>query len=120
MKNANPDKPQGTGPPVGKVRHDERGHAVWQWAADTARSMIVSTSQVLRRLDNPDLALKDEPPAAKPGTAAPPKASRTPAPKPTAGSTPYAGRRESRGGSRASAPRSVPTGTSWWRRLFRR
>lgn len=116
VKNANPDKPEGTEPPVGKVRHDERGHAVWQWAADTARSMIVSTSQVLRRLDNPDLALKDEPPAAKPGTAAPPKAPL----KPAAGGAPYEGRRESRGGSRASTPRSVPPGTSWWRRLFRR
>ncbi len=40
--------------PVGRVVVDSRGHNVWQWARD----VIESTSVLLKRLDNKDLALE--------------------------------------------------------------
>jgi hypothetical protein len=43
-----------TGEPVGKVVIDSRGHNVWQWAKD----VIESTSVLLKRLENKDLALE--------------------------------------------------------------
>jgi hypothetical protein len=42
------------GEPVGKVVIDSRGHNVWQWARD----VIESTSVLLKRLENKDLALE--------------------------------------------------------------
>jgi hypothetical protein len=42
------------GEPVGKVVIDSRGHNVWQWAKD----VIESTSVLLKRLENKDLALE--------------------------------------------------------------
>lgn len=42
------------GEPVGKVVVDSRGHNVWQWARD----VVESTSVVLKRLENKDLALE--------------------------------------------------------------
>ena len=44
----------------GEVRHDDRGNAVWHWAADTARTAIQSASQVLRKLDISSLSLEDQ------------------------------------------------------------
>jgi hypothetical protein len=75
--------------PVGRVVVDSRGHNVWQWARD----VIESTSVLLKRLENNDLALeptrkvpvvREEPakaPKSKPAkkTAAQPPASRHPA-----------------------------------------
>lgn len=43
-----------TGQPVGKVVIDSRGHNVWQWARD----VLESTSVLLKRLENKDLALE--------------------------------------------------------------
>jgi hypothetical protein len=43
-----------TGEPVGRVVVDSRGHNVWQWARD----VIESTSVLLKRLENKDLALE--------------------------------------------------------------
>jgi hypothetical protein len=43
-----------TGEPVGKVVIDSRGHNVWQWARD----VLESTSVLLKRLENKDLALE--------------------------------------------------------------
>lgn len=43
-----------TGEAVGRVVVDSRGHNVWQWARD----VIGSTSVLLKRLDNKDLALE--------------------------------------------------------------
>jgi len=43
------DKP-GNKPPQGPrdgVRHDSRGNAVWQWAVDTGKHAIDSTSRLL-------------------------------------------------------------------------
>jgi hypothetical protein len=52
-KDVKPTEPA-TGEPVGKVVIDSRGHNVWQWAKD----VIESTSVLLKRLDNKDLALE--------------------------------------------------------------
>lgn len=49
--------------PSGRVRHDERGNAVWDWLKDTARNAIDSTSRLLRKLEAPELEMegkKDE------------------------------------------------------------
>jgi hypothetical protein len=54
----------------GGVKHDSRGNAVWQWAADTGRHAIDSTSRLLKRLDVPGLKIDEDPP--KP-SAPPPK-----------------------------------------------
>jgi len=40
--------------PVGRVEMDSRGHNVWRWAKD----VIESTSVLLKRLENKDLALE--------------------------------------------------------------
>lgn len=40
--------------PVGKVEFDSRGNSVWRWARD----VIESTSVLLKRLENKDLALE--------------------------------------------------------------
>lgn len=82
----------------GGVKHDSRGNAVWQWAADTGRHAIDSTSRLLKRLDVPGLKIDEDPP--KPS--APPSRSglsiatderdRKPrAPDPGGGYDPYGG-----------------------------
>jgi len=105
------------------VRHDARGNAVWQWASDTARHAIASTSQLLRRLDASDIKLEapDE----------------TKLPRAEAGFNPYEGAAVGRsapasqpGAKGAAASRSPATKRpttprssarrSWWRRLFQR
>jgi hypothetical protein len=45
----------------GGVEHDTRGNAVWQWAVESGRHAIESTSQLLRRLEVPGLKLEDDP-----------------------------------------------------------
>lgn len=40
--------------PAGRVEFDARGNSVWRWARD----MVESTSVLLKRLDNKDLALE--------------------------------------------------------------
>ena len=43
----------------GKVVHDDRGRAVWQWVKQTSRIAIESTSRLLRKLEAPDLKVED-------------------------------------------------------------
>ena len=43
----------------GRVVHDARGHAVWQWAKDAARAALESTSMLLKKLEVPDLKVED-------------------------------------------------------------
>ena len=136
-----PQSPAGSGQApgsaqrAGEVRHDSRGHAVWQWTAETARNVALTTSQVLRRLDSDALQLKDDtlpgrgkgaattdkmpggafdpyesrpaarPPAPTGGGAAAPKPT-APAPRPAPAPPP-----------KAAAP---PVPAPWWRRLFGR
>src|SRR2546423_13539087 len=44
---------------TGKVVHDDRGHAVWQWVKQTSRIAIESTSRLLRKLEAPELKMED-------------------------------------------------------------
>ena len=43
-------------PKVGRVRHDASGRAIWEWAAETGKHAIDSTSRLLKRLDLPGLS----------------------------------------------------------------
>ena len=45
---------------AGRVVHDSRGNAVWQWVKDTGRACIESTSVLLRRLELPELKVQDK------------------------------------------------------------
>ncbi len=55
--------------PTGRVQFDDRGNAIWEWAVSTgAFGRDVSTEQ-LRRLEHPGLAIADDvPPADGPRT----------------------------------------------------
>lgn len=46
--------------PAGRVKHDAGGRAIWEWAVDTGRHALDSTSRLLKRLDLPGLSLLDE------------------------------------------------------------
>jgi hypothetical protein len=43
----------------GRVVHDSRGNAVWQWVKDTGRHAIESTSALLKKLEVPELKVQD-------------------------------------------------------------
>ncbi|HEV2227977.1 MAG TPA: hypothetical protein VGR86_03400 [Steroidobacteraceae bacterium] len=43
----------------GRVVHDSRGNAVWQWLKDTGRHAIESTSALLKKLEVPELKVED-------------------------------------------------------------
>jgi len=47
------------GPPSGKVVHDERGNAVWDWVKQASRAAIDSTSRLLKKLDAPELKIEN-------------------------------------------------------------
>lgn len=53
---ANP--PEAT--PSGRVRHDERGNAVWDWIKDTGRHALESTSRLLKKLEVPQMKTEDK------------------------------------------------------------
>jgi len=59
LKKSDQNQPDKTKPLIGGVQHDARGNAVWQWATETARHAVASTSQLLRRLDLSSLSLED-------------------------------------------------------------
>lgn len=44
---------------AGRVVHDSRGNAVWQWVKDTGRHAIESTSALLKKLELPELKVQD-------------------------------------------------------------
>ena len=43
---------------AGRIVHDERGNAVWNWVKETGRSCIDSTSALLKKLDISDLKIE--------------------------------------------------------------
>jgi hypothetical protein len=43
----------------GRVVHDARGNAVWDFLKETSRIAIESTSRLLRRLEAPELKVED-------------------------------------------------------------
>ena len=43
----------------GRVVHDSRGNAVWQWVKDTGRHALESTSALLKKLEAPELEVED-------------------------------------------------------------
>ena len=51
--------------PAGRIVHDERGNAVWNWSNGNNRTGIGSTSQLLRQLDLTNLQVEDEAPSGK-------------------------------------------------------
>lgn len=58
-------KPPGASPsdpriPSGRVRHDDRGNAVWDWLKDTGRNAIESTSRLLKKLELPQLKVEEK------------------------------------------------------------
>jgi hypothetical protein len=53
-KDVDDAQPAPASEPAGKVEFDSRGNSVWRWARD----VLESTSVLLKRLDNKDLALE--------------------------------------------------------------
>jgi hypothetical protein len=52
------DLSRGPGP-SGRVRHDERGMAVWDWAVATGEFATLSTTRALKKLEIADLEIED-------------------------------------------------------------
>lgn len=47
--------------PGGRVRHDDRGTAVWDWAIETDEFNTTSASALLRRLNVAELKMQESP-----------------------------------------------------------
>jgi hypothetical protein len=47
---------------AGRVKFDDRGNAVWEWAVTTGAFGAEGSAQPLKRLDNPALSLADDAP----------------------------------------------------------
>jgi hypothetical protein len=123
LTKADKTQPNKTKPLAGGVRHDARGNAVWQWATETARHAVASTSQLLRRLDVSSLSLEDDesPPKiqARPVEGKPAQA--TPNRKAEGGFNPYDGAAVRAPAAVKKRPPAQPAArASWWRRLFQR
>jgi hypothetical protein len=43
----------------GRVRHDDRGNAVWEWALDTGMFKSMSSTGLMRRLEVADLKMQE-------------------------------------------------------------
>ncbi len=47
----------------GRVKHDDRGNAIWEWAMATGTFGTEGTTQRLKKLDNPMLSLAEDAPS---------------------------------------------------------
>jgi hypothetical protein len=47
--------------PSGRVGHDSRGNAVWNWAAEAGALALESTSRLLKKLEVPELSVEEKP-----------------------------------------------------------
>jgi hypothetical protein len=57
-------KPAAAAPPAahasaGRIAHDDRGNAVWDWMKQAGRSALDSTSRLLEKLDIGDLRIEE-------------------------------------------------------------
>jgi hypothetical protein len=52
-------KPGTTPGPSGKVVHDSRGNAVWDFVKDAGRLCIESTTRMLKKLEAPELKMEE-------------------------------------------------------------
>jgi len=78
-----PPKPENK---AGHVRHDKSGRAIWEWAVETGRHALDSTSRLLKKLEHPGLSIEETARIAKLKAASPtrdpaPPAPKTPAPR---------------------------------------
>ncbi|MET0280849.1 MAG: hypothetical protein ABW278_06940 [Steroidobacteraceae bacterium] len=100
------DKTDGEKKLSGRVRHDAGGRAIWEWAVESGRHAIDSTSRLLKKLNLSDLSLvgDDEAPGKGKGeSGSPPLGDKQPAaarPEWVPGFDPY----NSRSPARATAP----------------
>ena len=101
------------------LSYDSRGNAVWQWAVDSGRHLIDSTTHLLKRLEVPGLKLEEDASTQEKKSAAPSAPAEGRA---SEGYDPYGHRRvASTPRPKATKPVSAPKPhRSWWRRLFRR
>src|SRR5690348_4041526 len=53
-----PGKPQA----AGRIVHDARGNAVWDWIVETGRIFVGNTSRLLKKLEAPELTIEDTQP----------------------------------------------------------
>jgi hypothetical protein len=140
------EKDDKSGKHPGGVRHDSRGNAVWQWAVDSGKHAIDSTSRLLKRLEVPGLKLEGDTSEHKqPGAGGKTAGGGAPAkPNKNAGYNPYGGsggtpgaRTGSGDAARAGRPAAArpaaakpaaamkpaagtPSRPSLWQRLFRK
>jgi len=109
----------------GGVRHDARGNAVWQWAVDTGKHAIDSTSRLLKRLEVPGLKLEGESDENQKSDPSGEAAAGTAPAKPDrqAGYNPYGAAGSAARGRPAAATKPAAGTTpkpSLWQRLFRK
>lgn len=64
--------------PAGRIVHDERGNALWQWRGESSSSPEETASGILKYIDPADLAVEG-------GTPTGPSGGRKPAAAPDAG-----------------------------------
>lgn len=55
-----PSDKDGRSKPSGRVRHESGGRAVWEWAVESGKHAIDSTSALLKKLDLSGLRLVDD------------------------------------------------------------